>query len=180
MSCFACSVPWLRWIPRKCLRPQLQHRPALAILWLLTPALYPAVEMRVSTDRHMSKRCGVMTRGETDIEFRVRTNSCPNERTRTNILSRFPSLRNVVEDRRCVARKLSVHSSIDKHVTAINYAVSRKTLHSQLGHNTIGSWLCFSLIRTPGLDVRAPMWNEECEEHISEMNAYRVQVKSED
>ena len=47
-------------------------------------------------------------------EFQVRTNSCPNEQTRTNVLSRFPSLKNVVKDRRCVARKLRAHSSIDK------------------------------------------------------------------
>ena len=53
-------------------------------------------------------------RGETNIEFRVRTNSCPNERSRMNILSRLPSLRNVVKDRRCVACKLRLHSSIDK------------------------------------------------------------------
>ena len=49
-------------------------------------------------------------RGEANIEFWVRTNSCPNERTRTNVLSMFPSLRNVVKDRRFVARKLRLHS----------------------------------------------------------------------
>ena len=61
----------------------------------------------------------IITRGATDIEFRVRTNSCPNsnelEWTRTNVLARFRSLRNVVEDKRCVAHKLRLHSSKDKH-----------------------------------------------------------------
>ena len=52
----------------------------------------------------------VWTRGETNIEFRRRKNSCPTERTRTNVSSRFPSLRYVVKDRRCVACKLRLHS----------------------------------------------------------------------
>ena len=55
------------------------------------------------------------TRRKTNIEFQVRTNSCRNKRTRTNTLSKFPGLRNVVKDRRCVAHKLRLHSSIDKH-----------------------------------------------------------------
>ena len=38
-------------------------------------------------------------------------NSCPNKRTRANVLSRFPSLKNVLKDRRCVARELRVAES---------------------------------------------------------------------
>ena len=67
------------------------------------------------SNRRTRLRTVLVLRGETNIEFRVRTNSCPNEWTRINILSRFPSPRNVVKDRRCVASKLCLHSLIDKH-----------------------------------------------------------------
>ena len=67
------------------------------------------------TKNYINNHVCLNIRGETNIKFQVRMNSCPNQRTRTSVPSRFPNLRNVVKDGRCVACKLRLHSSIDIH-----------------------------------------------------------------
>ena len=63
------------------------------------------------------------SRGETNIEFRVRTNSCRNERTRTNVLSRLSKT------------NIAWHTSYVCTLQLANTSNSRKSKFSSVGRS---------------------------------------------